>query len=57
MQPNQYDAATSTAVCLWCNSQYLKSISRAKDGRTFCSRKCEFEAQGWLQDALKTATK
>ncbi len=57
MQPNQYDAATSTAVCLWCNSQYLKSISRAKDGRTFCSRKCEFEAQGWLHDALKTATK
>ena len=41
MQPNQYDAATSTAVCVWCYSQYLKSTSRAREGQTFCSKKCE----------------
>jgi len=56
MQPNQYDAATSTAVCLWCYSQYLKSTSRALDGQTFCCRKCEKEAQGWLYANLKLAT-
>ena len=56
MQPNQYNAATSTAVCLWCYSQYLKSTSRARDGQTFCCRKCEYEAQGWLHENLKHAT-
>jgi len=53
MQPNGSDAATSTAVCLWCCSEYLKSTSRARDGQTFCTRKCEFEAQGWLYQNLK----
>jgi hypothetical protein len=52
MQPNKYDAATSTAVCLWCYSQYLKSTSRARDGRTFCSRKCELIGRSWLEDSL-----
>jgi hypothetical protein len=56
MQPNQYDAATTTAVCLWCYSQYLKGTSRARDGQTFCSRKCEIEARFWLHDNLKSAT-
>jgi hypothetical protein len=56
MQPNKYDAATTTAVCLWCYSQYLKSTSRARDGQTFCSKKCEIEARFWLHDNLKTAT-
>ena len=55
MQPNQYDAATSTAVCLWCYSQYLRSTSRAREGQTFCSRKCEIEARFWLHDNLKPA--
>jgi hypothetical protein len=54
MQPNQYDAATSTAICLWCYSQYLKTTSRARDGRTFCSKKCEHEARYWLQDSVKS---
>src|ERR1035441_7356504 len=31
MQPNKYDAATSTAVCLWCYSQYLKPPSLRPD--------------------------
>jgi hypothetical protein len=53
MQPNQYDAATSTAVCLWCYAQYLTSTSRAREGHTFCSKKCEVEARFWLQDNLK----
>jgi hypothetical protein len=53
MQPNKYDAATSTAVCLWCYSQYLKSTSRARDGRTFCSRKCESIGRSWLEDSLR----
>jgi hypothetical protein len=56
MQPNQYDAATSTAVCVWCYSQYLKSTSRAREGHTFCSKKCEIEARFWLHDNLKPAT-
>jgi hypothetical protein len=56
MQPNKYDAATTTAVCVWCYSQYLKSTSRARDGQTFCSKKCEIEARFWLHDNLKTAT-
>jgi len=56
MQPNQYDAATSTAICLWCYSQYLKGTSRARDGRTFCCRKCEYEAQAWFHENLKLAT-
>jgi hypothetical protein len=56
MQPNQYDAATSTAVCLWCNSQYLRSTSRAREGQTFCSKKCEVEARFWLLDNLKPAS-
>jgi hypothetical protein len=55
MQPNRYDAATSTAVCLWCYSQYLRSTSRAREGQTFCSRKCEIEACFWLHDNLKSA--
>ena len=53
MQPNKYDAATSTAVCLWCYSQYLKSTSRARDGQTFCSRKCELIGRSWLENSLK----
>jgi len=53
MQPNRSDAATSTAVCLWCYSEYLKSTSRARDARTFCCKKCEYEAQGWLHLNLK----
>ena len=55
MQPNRYDAATSTAVCLWCYSQYLRSTSRAREGQTFCSRKCEIEASFWLHDIVKPA--
>ena len=55
MQPNQNDAATSATVCLWCYSQYLKSISRAREGQTFCSRKCEIEAKGWLHQVLDTS--
>jgi hypothetical protein len=47
------DAATSTAVCLWCSSQYLKGTSRARDGQTFCTKKCETEARFWLYDTLK----
>jgi len=53
MQPNQFDAATSTAVCVWCYSQYLRSTSRAREWQTFCSRKCEIEARFWLADNLK----
>lgn len=53
MQPNHSDAATSTAVCLWCYSQYLRSTSRAREGQTFCSKKCEIEARFWLADLLK----
>jgi hypothetical protein len=56
MQPNQYDAATATAVCVWCYSQYLRSTSRAREGQTFCSKKCEIEARFWLADNLKPAT-
>jgi hypothetical protein len=56
MQPNRSDAATSTAVCLWCYSQYLKSTSRARDGHTFCSKKCEFEARDWLQAKVNSAS-
>ncbi len=56
MQPNRSDAATSAAVCLWCYSQYLKSTSRARDGHTFCSRKCELEARDWLQEKVKSAS-
>jgi hypothetical protein len=56
MQPNQYDAATSTAVCVWCYSQYLRSTSRAREGQTFCSKKCEIEARFWLHDNSKPAT-
>jgi hypothetical protein len=56
MQPNRYDAATSTAICLWCYSQYLKSTSRARDGHSFCSKKCEQEARFWLYAALKSDT-
>ncbi|MGB8886350.1 MAG: hypothetical protein WCC87_06470 [Candidatus Korobacteraceae bacterium] len=55
MQPNRPDAATSAAVCLWCYSQYLKSTSRARDGHTFCSKKCELEARDWLQESVKSA--
>ncbi len=54
MQPNRSDAATSTAVCLWCYSQYLKSTSRARDGQTFCSKKCEYEARFWLHQSIKS---
>ena len=53
MQPNKHDAATSTAVCLWCTSLYLKSTSRAREGKTFCSKKCELEARDWLYVTLK----
>jgi hypothetical protein len=52
MQPNRYDAATSTARCLWCYSQYLKSASRAREGQTFCSSKCEHEARYWLRESV-----
>jgi hypothetical protein len=52
MQPNRHDAATSTALCLWCYSEYLKSTSRAREGQTFCSKKCEYEARYWLQDSI-----
>jgi hypothetical protein len=55
MQPNRSDAATSTSVCLWCYSQYLTSTSRARDGHTFCCKKCEYEARYWLQEAVKSA--
>jgi hypothetical protein len=54
MQPNRYDAATSTAVCLWCYSQYLKSTSRAREANTFCSKKCEYEARDWLQESVSS---
>ena len=54
MQPNQYDAATSAALCVWCYSQYLRSTSRARESQTFCSKKCEIEARFWLTDNLKT---
>lgn len=56
MQPNQYDAATSTAVCVWCYSRYLTSTSRARDGQTFCCKKCEYEARYWLQESVKSAS-
>ncbi len=56
MQPNRSDAATSAAVCLWCYSQYLKSTSRARDGHTFCSKKCEIEARDWLQESVRSAS-
>jgi hypothetical protein len=55
MQHN-HDAATYTAVCAWCSSEYLKGSSRARDGRTFCSKKCEFEARFWLHDILRKLT-
>lgn len=53
--PQNNDAATSTMVCLWCYSQFLKGTSRARDGQTFCSKKCEIEARYWLHDNLKLA--
>ncbi len=52
MQQNN-NAATSTAVCLWCNSQFLKGTSRAQDGRDFCSKKCETRAQFWFHTHLR----
>jgi hypothetical protein len=55
MQQNN-KAATSTAVCLWCNSQFLKGTSRAQDGQAFCSKKCENRAQFWFHTNLKIAT-
>jgi hypothetical protein len=54
MQPNRPDALASTAVCLWCSSQYLTTASRARDGQAFCSKKCEYEARYWLQESLRT---
>ena len=42
MQQNN-NAATSTAVCLWCNSQFLKGTSRAQDGQAFCARSAKSE--------------
>jgi hypothetical protein len=56
MQPNRYDAVTSTAVCLWCYSQYLTSASRAREGQIFCCKKCEYEARYWLQENVKSAS-
>ena len=50
------NAATSTAVCLWCNSQFLKGTSRANDGQAFCCKKCETQARFWFQTNLKVAT-
>ena len=55
MQKNN-DAATSTAVCLWCNSQFLKGTSRAQDGRDFCSKKCENRAHFWVHTHLEIAS-
>lgn len=55
MQQNN-NAATSTAVCLWCNSQFLKGTSRAQDGRAFCCKKCETRALFWFHTNLKLAT-
>ena len=54
MQPN--DAVTSTAVCLWCYSQYLTMTSRARDGQNFCCKKCEYEARYWLQESVKSVS-
>ncbi len=56
MQPD-HDAATYTAVCLWCTSEYLKIASRARETGIFCSKKCEFEARFWLHDVLQKASK
>ena len=56
MQPNRSDALTSTAVCLWCCSQYLTTASRARDGQSFCCKKCEYEARYWLQESVNSAT-
>ncbi len=37
-----------TSDCTWCKSQYSPESSRARDQRTFCSKKCEMEARFWL---------
>jgi hypothetical protein len=55
MQPDRTNAATSTAVCLWCCSQYLTTTSRARDGHSFCCKKCEYEARYWLQESINSA--
>lgn len=39
---------TTTSDCTWCKSQYAVESSRARDPRTFCSKKCEMEARFWL---------
>jgi hypothetical protein len=39
---------TSTSDCTWCKAEYAVASSRARDQRTFCSKKCEMEARFWL---------
>ncbi len=34
--------------CVWCQTQYGRAASRARDNSLFCSRRCEAEARFWL---------
>jgi hypothetical protein len=53
MEKQRPEPPADSAICIWCESDFLPAASRARTPSLFCSHRCEVEARFWLVSELQ----